>query len=295
MPNNNNELTLSAPLSGPVLTLAKVPDPVFASGAMGAGIATDPLNNPLHPPCSGVVVQLARTRHAVTLRADNGAELLLHLGLDTVNLQGAGFTLLVEEGARVSQGDALLRFDLDRVAQGCKSLVSLLILTNSDDFQVRPITLKSVKVGEPLLHIVPKAGHAAPRETDEVTLTAQGHVRVNHRGGLHARPAALIRQTAQQFSSRSQLHFAGQSASCDSLIGLMGLGIGEQDEVQVICRGADADAALQALLTALSTAVHDTHQSVAPIALAHPRAPLKQVCCKESAPRPDWSAVRYSS
>lgn len=270
MPNNNNELILSAPLSGPVLTLAKVPDPVFASGAMGHGIAIDPLNDTLHAPCSGVVIQVARTRHAMTLRTDNGAELLLHLGLDTVNLQGAGFTLLVEEGARVSQGDALLRFDLDRVAQGCKSLVSLLILTNSDDFQVLPITLKPVKVGDALLHIVRKASHGAQHHGDESAVPVQGQVRINHRGGLHARPAALIRQTAEQFRSRSQLHFAGKSASCDSLIGLMGLGIGEQDEVQVSCQGADADAALQALITALSTAVHDAHQSAVPTAIVQP-------------------------
>lgn len=154
MHNNNKELTLSAPLSGPVLTLAKVPDPVFASGAMGDGIAIDPLNDTLHAPCAGVVVHVARTGHAITLRADNGAELLLHLGLDTVELQGEGFSMLVKEGARVSNGQPLLRYDLDRVAQQCKSLVSLMILTNSQDFQARPITLKSVKVGEPLLHII---------------------------------------------------------------------------------------------------------------------------------------------
>ena len=118
MHNNNKDLTLSAPLSGPVLTLANVPDPVFASGAMGDGIAIDPLNNTLHAPCAGVVVHVARTGHAVTLRADNGAELLLHLGLDTVELQGEGFSMLVKEGTRVSNGQALLRFDLDQVAQG---------------------------------------------------------------------------------------------------------------------------------------------------------------------------------
>ena len=128
MHNNNKELTLSAPLSGPVLTLAKVPDAVFASGAMGDGIAIDPLNDTLHAPCAGVVVHVARTGHVVTLRADNGAELLLHLGLDTVELQGQGFSMLVQEGARVANGQPLLRYDLDKVAQQCKSLVSLLIL-----------------------------------------------------------------------------------------------------------------------------------------------------------------------
>jgi phosphocarrier protein len=268
MHNNNKELTLSAPLSGPVLTLAKVPDPVFASGAMGDGIAIDPLNDTLHAPCAGVVVHVARTGHAVTLRADNGAELLLHLGLDTVELQGQGFSMLVKEGARVANGQPLLRYDLDKVAQQCKSLVSLLILTNSQDFQARPITLKSVKVGEPLLHIIRRQTSSAQVDAEFAGAEIVGLVRIAHRGGLHARPAALIRQTAQGFKSKSQLHFAGKSATCDSLIGLMGLAIGEQAEVQVSCQGPDAEAALQALLTALSTALAEDHHAAAPATIA---------------------------
>ncbi len=275
MHNNNKELTLSAPLSGPVLTLAKVPDPVFASGAMGDGIAIDPLNDTLHAPCAGVVVHVARTGHAVTLRADNGAELLLHLGLDTVELQGEGFSMLVKEGARVSNGQPLLRYDLDKVAQQCKSLVSLMILTNSQDFQARPITLKSVKVGEPLLHIIRRQAPGAQAETDLSGEAFVGHIRIAHRGGLHARPAALIRQTAQGFKSKSQLHFAGKSATCDSLIGLMGLAIGEQAEVQVSCQGPDAEAALQALLTALSTALAEDNHAAAPTTIAQRNRPAE--------------------
>ncbi|WP_223458638.1 phosphoenolpyruvate--protein phosphotransferase [Pseudomonas sp. GL-RE-19] len=275
MHNNNKELTLSAPLSGPVLTLAKVPDPVFASGAMGDGIAIDPLNDTLHAPCAGVVVHVARTGHAVTLRADNGAELLLHLGLDTVELQGQGFSMLVKEGARVANGQPLLRYDLDKVAQQCKSLVSLLILTNSQDFQARPITLKSVKVGEPLLHIIRRQTSSAQVDADFAGAEIVGHGRIAHRGGLHARPAALIRQTAQGFKSKSQLHFAGKSATCDSLIGLMGLAIGEQAEVQVSCRGPDAEAALQALLTALSTALAEDSHAAAPATIAQRNRPAE--------------------
>ncbi|EJM75904.1 phosphotransferase system HPr (HPr) family protein [Pseudomonas sp. GM49] len=275
MHNNNKELTLSAPLSGPVLTLAKVPDPVFASGAMGDGIAIDPLNDTLHAPCAGVVVHVARTGHAVTLRADNGAELLLHLGLDTVELQGQGFSMLVKEGARVANGQPLLRYDLDKVAQQCKSLVSLLILTNSQDFQARPITLKSVKVGEPLLHIIRRQTSTAEVDVEFAGAEVVGLVRIAHRGGLHARPAALIRQTAQGFKSKSRLHFAGKSATCDSLIGLMGLAIGEQAEVQVSCQGPDAEAALQALLTALSTALAEDSHATAPPTIAQRNRPAE--------------------
>lgn len=274
MPDNNKELTLSAPLSGPVLTLANVPDAVFASGAMGDGIAIDPLNDTLYSPCAGVVIHVARSSHAVTVRADNGAEILLHLGLDTVELNGEGFAMLVRESDRVSLGQPLLRYDLDKVGQHCKSLVSLLILSNSADFQVRPITLKAVKVGEPLLHVI--ARNVVAANTDMTGgPEARGQVRVAHRGGLHARPAALIRQTAQGFNSHSQLHFNGKSAPCNSLIGLMGLAIGEQDEVQVSCQGPDADAALQALLSALATALPEDHHAQAPVSTAALKRPAE--------------------
>ncbi|MGS0544261.1 phosphoenolpyruvate--protein phosphotransferase [Pseudomonas sp. Y5-11] len=274
MHNNNKELTLSAPLSGPVLTLAKVPDAVFASGAMGDGIAIDPLNDTLYSPCAGEIIHVARTGHALTVRADNGAEILLHLGLDTVELNGEGFSMLVKQGTRVDKGQPLLRYDLDKVGQQCKSLVSLLILTNSQDFQVRPITLKAVKVGEPLLHIIARTSTAANAEVLGGP-AVQGQVLVAHRGGLHARPAALIRQTAQGFKSQSQLHFAGQSAPCNSLIGLMGLGIGERDEVQVSCQGPDAEAALQALLNTLATALPDDHHAAAPVSAAPRKRPAE--------------------
>ncbi|UST65125.1 phosphoenolpyruvate--protein phosphotransferase [Pseudomonas moraviensis] len=274
MPDNNKELTLGAPLSGPVLTLANVPDAVFASGAMGDGIAIDPLNDTLYSPCAGVIIHVARSSHAVTVRADNGAEILLHLGLDTVELNGEGFAMLVKESDRVSLGQPLLRYDLDKVGQQCKSLVSLLILTNSADFQVRPITVKTVKVGEPLLHIIARQVVAANADTSGGP-EARGKVRVAHRGGLHARPAALIRQTAQGFNSQAQLHFNGKSAPCNSLIGLMGLAIAEQDEVQVSCQGPDADAALQALLSALATALPDDHHGQAPVSTAALKRPAE--------------------
>ncbi|MCR4537481.1 phosphoenolpyruvate--protein phosphotransferase [Pseudomonas sp. 18.1.10] len=270
MSYNNNELTLSAPLSGPVLALGNVPDEVFASGAMGDGIAIDPLNDCLHAPCDGVIIHVARTGHALTIRADNGAEVLMHVGIDTVELNGEGFALLVKDGARVREGQALVQFDLDRIARQCKSLVSLFILTNGEHFELRSVAGNTVKVGEPLLQIVARSAAALQASVDNSTAEASARVRITHRGGLHARPAALIRKTAQGFSSQAQLHFAGKSAACDSLIGLLGLGIGEGDEVRVTCRGKDCEAALHALVAALSVAAGE--EPHAPMVVAPRRA-----------------------
>ena len=273
MSNNNNELTLSAPLSGPVLALDNVPDEVFASGAMGDGLAIDPLNDCLYAPCDGEIIHVARTGHALTIRAQNGAELLMHVGIDTVELNGEGFTLLVKNGARVSKGQALMQFDLDRIARQCKSLVSLIILTNSERFELTPLALHSIKRGEPLARVALRSSVAPQTAVDNSVAQASASVRITHRGGLHARPAALIRKTAQAFSSQTQLHFAGKSAACDSLVALMGLGIGEDDEVRVTSRGKDCAAAVQALVAALSVAISD--EPPAPVAVAPRRTPTE--------------------
>ena len=272
--HNKNNITLSAPLSGPVFPLAEVDDAVFASGAMGPGLAIDPLNDCLHAPCAGEIIHIARTRHALTLRADNGAELLLHLGLDTVELQGEGFTLLVEAGARVQDGQALLRIDLDRVARQCKSLVSLVVLTNGEHYDLQPVAQGQVKVGEPLLRIVPRHNaeqHASTPMTD--TDEVRGSARVAHHGGLHARPAALLRQTAQGFHCSARLHLGDKSASLDSLIGIMGLSVGEQQEVQISCQGPDREAALLALLNVLRTPLKDAGHSAPPPLNTTPQQP----------------------
>lgn len=257
--HNNKEMTLSAPLSGPVIALADIPDPVFSSGTMGDGVGIDPLDDCLHAPCAGVVVNVARTNHALTLRADNGAEWLMHIGIDSVTLNGDGFKALVTAGQRVAVGQPLLRFDLDKVAVHSRSLISALILLNGEEFELTPIThLTSVNVGEPLLHIsrqTPASANEAPGDTP--AQSSRGVVRVAHHGGLHARPAALVRQTARQFASQTELHFAGARASSDSVLAIMGLGVAEHDEVEVICLGHDSEVALQALIQALSTRTAD--------------------------------------
>lgn len=250
--HNNKKLTLSAPLSGPIIKLALVPDEVFSSGVMGDGIAIDPLNDCLYAPCDGVIVHVAKTAHALTLRADNGAEVLLHVGLDTFDLQGEGFQLLVENGEQISNGQPLVRFDPDYIAQRCTSLISLLVLTNGDRFALQLLQHDTAVAGEPLLQIAARQIEAAVTATDSSQGQAQGSVRITHHGGLHARPAALIRQTALGFKSTCRLHIGANSAPCDSIVRLLALGISEHDEVQVSCAGEDADAALQAILAALA-------------------------------------------
>src|SRR5262249_43146893 len=143
-------LSLVAPLKGPVLPLDATADPVFSGRMLGDGVAIEPLSATLLAPCAGVVCQAHRSRHAVTIRASNGAEILLHVGIDTVTLGGRGFALHVTEGERVVAGQPLITFDADEVARSAPSLQTMVIVTNGDRFSIDWRAEGHVEPGSPL-------------------------------------------------------------------------------------------------------------------------------------------------
>ncbi len=238
---------LTAPVSGWALTLAEVPDAVFAGLMLGDGLAIDPTGNELRAPCDGELLSIAPTRHAVTLRADNGAELLLHVGIDTVGLKGQGFEALAAAGKRVRSGDLLLRFDLDSIARRATSLVTPLIVTNGEGFEiVRRQSGQAIAAGDFLMELRPVA---AARSTSRVpkgnALTRRLRVTLPH--GLHARPAALVAHGVRNFDAEVIVLAHGRRANARSAVSLMSLGLRCDDPVVLEAVGADAQAALDAL------------------------------------------------
>ncbi|AMV12584.1 PTS glucose transporter subunit IIA [Geobacillus thermoleovorans] len=126
------EETITAPLDGTIVPLEDVPDPVFAQNMMGDGIAIDPADGDVVAPVDGEIVQLFPTKHAIGLRSEAGVELLIHVGIDTVSMNGEGFTAYVKAGDRVKRGDRLLSVDLPLVREKAKSAVTPIIITNGD-------------------------------------------------------------------------------------------------------------------------------------------------------------------
>ncbi|WP_156291298.1 PTS sugar transporter subunit IIA [Oceanobacillus salinisoli] len=130
---NVADVSLAAPVNGELVALEDVPDPVFAQKMMGDGVAVDPADGVIVSPVDGKVVQVFPTKHAVGILAANGAEILIHIGLETVSLDGEGFTAHVGEGDKVKQGDKLIEFDMDIIREKAKSTVTPVIITNTDD------------------------------------------------------------------------------------------------------------------------------------------------------------------
>src|SRR3982750_1276927 len=129
-----SEVTLAAPVSGWIMDIRDVPDPVFAEGMMGEGFAIDPTQGTVASPCAATVLQVAPTQHSVTLQTAEGAELLIHVGLETVALAGRGFQSHVEAGETVEVGEPLISFDMDLVGVEAKSLITPIVLTNGEGF-----------------------------------------------------------------------------------------------------------------------------------------------------------------
>ena len=260
-----SNLILLAPLQGWVAPLDEVPDPVFADRMMGDGLAIDPIDSTLYAPCDGVVV--SSTPHAVTLKADCGAEILVHIGLETVALGGKGFSSQTGQGERVKARMPLLKFDLEFLAPRVKSLISPIVVANGEAFGiVRRAENREIKVGDFLMEIAPLA---VMSETGDVAISREVVIASTH--GLHARPAALLSRRAKEYAADIELRREGRRANVKSAVALMALGAQRGDKLILSAKGTDASQAIAALAQLIETA---SHEPPAPDRIVRPSNPV---------------------
>ena len=233
-------IQLHAPLSGVMVPLETVPDPVFAQKMVGDGVSIDPISTDLLAPLPGKVTQLHSAGHALTITGDNGLEVLMHIGLDTVLLRGEGFTPLVKEGDSVAMGQPLIRFDPVLVGAKAASLLTQMVIANGD-LVTRYVPAKGlVTAGVDVALSVEMAGAAlrqviagaAPVCSDEVTLP--------NPAGLHARPAAVFAAEAKKYTSDIRLLRGDDTANAKSIVSVMGLATKFGDKLRVQATGPDA-------------------------------------------------------
>lgn len=149
----SNEQQIFAPINGKNVALEKVPDPVFSQKMMGEGIAIIPQDGNVISPVNGKVVQIPETKHAIGLLADDGTEILIHVGLETVGLKGEGFKVQVNTGDTVKVGQPLLEVDLDYIKQHAADIITPIIITNSKELDKHFTFTKeaSSKAGETII------------------------------------------------------------------------------------------------------------------------------------------------
>ncbi|MBX4138509.1 phosphoenolpyruvate--protein phosphotransferase [Pseudomonas sp. S5F11] len=274
-------LELRAPLSGVLLALDKVPDPVFASRMIGDGLCIDPTSQTLCAPLAGVISNIQDTGHAVSITDDNGVQVLMHIGLDTVSLAGKGFIRLVEEGQRVEAGQALIEFDADYVALNARSVLTLMLVVSGEPFT--PLASGLVELGQPVLQVAP-GNRIEEADEEEGDALFSKPLTLPNANGLHARPAAVLAQTAKAFSASIYLHKQTQSANAKSLVAIMALQTVQGDSVQVSAAGEDAEAAIAALVALLTQGCGEAVTTpTAPEQPVLPATLLRGVCASPGA------------
>ncbi len=144
-----NEEVVS-PLNGEVVALSDVKDAAFSSGALGFGVAIEPSEGKLVAPVAGTVSALFPTKHAIGITTDSGADLLIHIGMDTVQLEGKFFTAHVSQGDYVKPGQLLIEFDMEQIKEAGKPLTTPIVVTNHKEFDLQLVDSKQVKIGAPL-------------------------------------------------------------------------------------------------------------------------------------------------
>lgn len=148
------ESVLGSPMNGTVVALSEVRDEAFASGALGAGVAIEPSEGKLYAPADGVIDMVFETRHAVGMTTAHGAELLLHIGIDTVKLGGKHFTAHVQPGQAVRKGDLLVSFDMEAIRAGGYALTTPMIVCNTDDYsEIRILADGGIASGAALMDL----------------------------------------------------------------------------------------------------------------------------------------------
>lgn len=150
-----NKITIASPLKGNIVPLNEVKDETFASEMMGKGIAINPTEGKVVSPINGTVQMIFKTKHAIGLKSEDGAEILIHIGMDTVQLDGKHFTAHVKDGDKVKVGDTLVEFDMNAIKNEGYELITPVIITNTMEYlEIVPKDIKSVNTGETLITIL---------------------------------------------------------------------------------------------------------------------------------------------
>ena len=245
-------IRLGAPVRGWAMPLEEVPDPVFAERMMGDGIAIDPLDNLIVAPADATVAAIAPTAHAVTLRLANGAHLLIHIGLDTVQLGGEGFEACVAVGDPVFAGTPLIRFDLEGVARRAKSLITPIVLIDAGFSLAIEALDRLVAPGEIMMIVEGRLPAQTRQERREASV--ERRIVVLLPNGLHARPAARIVNRLKSASAQVTIAANGRSADARSMVALLALGLEQGSEPRLSAAGPDAELAVAAVAALLQGA-----------------------------------------
>ena len=257
---NHSALQLVAPMHGVLIPIEKVPDPVFAEKMVGDGVSIDPLEGVLRAPCDGEIAHIHSSGHAVTIKTVNDVEILLHIGLETVQLKGEGFTPKVKIGDTVKAGDELIHFDMKIVASKAPSLLTQIIVSTMElVLSITPSESGVVQAGDPVANIelAPTTSGSASDAEAGGNQVSSSPIPLINATGLHARPAAVLSKLAKDFESRIELVLGDKKANAKSITSIMKLNTAHGDRITLVATGNDAEEAIKTIEPELASGLGD--------------------------------------
>jgi phosphoenolpyruvate-protein phosphotransferase len=266
--HDSNFCNFVSPLSGILVPIDSIPDPVFAGKMVGDGVGLDPTDNMLRAPIDGEVIQIHSSLHAITIRSDiDGTEILMHIGIDTVKLKGEGFKAKVKVGDKVQTGQDLIEFDMDFLAVKAKSLITPVLILNSDkEIHTTQDAFVNSKSDIIIKSHLLKSTTKDTTDKDFVTERTRQFT-ITNETGLHARPSALIASVAKKFQSNIKIikYPSENSANAKSVVGIMGLEIQMNQNIIVEAKGSDAKVAIEHISEILEIGFHEHEEKSTPI------------------------------
>lgn len=253
-------LELCSPAQGFLRPLEQVPDPVFSEHMLGNGFAIEPAEGILYAPFEGTVSNLNKNAHALVL-TQNGFEILLHIGLETVALKGQGFEVLVQEGQRVSCGQELIRFDLAALKNAVPCYWIMCTVTAPEAAPVAVSAPRAVQVGEKVAVAGAQTFAAVPETPENAPAFDSAPITITNPNGLHARPAGVLARLAAQYDFPISIVYNQTETNAKSTVSIMALALEKGSAIQLRARTADktaAQRALAALTQALAEGLGET-------------------------------------
>jgi len=254
--NLSQSWLISAPIDGLCVPVQAIPDPVFSQEMLGSTVAIEPLGDNLCAPAAGMVIQCAPTGHSVTLKLADGVEILLHLGVDTVKLNGDGLSLLVKPGDHVTEGTPLIHFNVDKVAAAATSLITPLIFVGEKPLRLIALATGRVAAGAPFARLVAAdkadTGSEQP-EAGTAKETVEESVEIALENGLHARPASRLKAVSEHYQADVFIRNKAKTVSVSRISALLELGLMYKDKVFITAAGAQAAQAMAEIRKILET------------------------------------------
>jgi phosphoenolpyruvate-protein phosphotransferase len=258
------EFSLHMPCKGILLSLSQVPDPVFSEKMVGDGFAIDPLEDTLYSPVQGIVKNISKTKHAITIETEKGINVIIHFGLESIVLDGRGIEIFVKKNNVVGIKNALMKFDISYISPKIKSFITPIIISDYKGIALKQNTPGIFERHSKVLSVdnLNKIDVFSKNDAiDDTAKQAEQKVIINNLHGIHARPAAKIAKAAKAYKSFITINDKHKKANAKSLIDIMSLGLKYQEEATLKASGNDADIAIKAISDIILN-LHDENETI---------------------------------